>query len=519
MHPDAPSPRSRRFFESDAAIALALALIALITRALFIYRDAMPDPDALLMAAGMAIDMNGDLPHGDALLYGRHVSPGTAFVVRAIYPLFFHDPRALVACLNWSTAILSAFTASTMYLLARRYLARAAAAGAAAIWIGNPVAWESGTYFHTVVPSTLLLLLAMVLAFRIERSRRGVAYYVATALCAIAAFLTRTEIVFAAPALVVWTLTSKRARRDTLLLASIAAVVLGAYACVLVAIAGESTVPSGGFHAYTNWYAASFSPRGLDRTAVWTVFSLGIASVAAVLLAIVRRRVAPCTSGHGRLVMFACAWVLPSVVFWMLTPVPILRHFYVATVGAAWLVGVVVLQDGRRATAVAAAIVALNLALPEAVYGAHRWRTGLRKMPHGTFFSAHAYWSQRVATFVALRERAGACMEASSSQSALAVTTWEVSAHLIYQLGVSNRRVHRITKDSMTPGIDLVRFDFDGGHLQIVQYIYFEDPEVQARVRTMIEDSRRDGACVLVPERFRAVLGVSGASDPGVIVY
>ena len=386
----------------------------------------MPDPDALLMAAGMAIDMNGDLPHGDALLYGRHVSPGTAFVVRAIYPLFFHDPRALVACLNWSTAILSAFTASTMYLLARRYLARAAAAGAAAIWIGNPVAWESGTYFHTVVPSTLLLLLAMVLAFRIERSRRGVAYYVATALCAIAAFLTRTEIVFAAPALVVWTLTSKRARRDTLLLASIAAVVLGAYACVLVAIAGESTVPSGGFHAYTNWYAASFSPRGLDRTAVWTVFSLGIASVAAVLLAIVRRRVAPRTSGHGRLVMFACAWVLPSVVFWMLTPVPILRHFYVATVGAAWLVGVVVLQDGRRATAVAAAIVALNLALPEAVYGAHRWRTGLRKMPHGTFFSAHAYWSQRVATFVALRERAGACMEASSSQSALAVTTWEV---------------------------------------------------------------------------------------------
>jgi hypothetical protein len=517
MHPDVPSPRSRRLFSTDAAIAFALALIAFITRALFIYRDAMPDPDALLMAAGMAIDMSGDLPHGDALLYGRHVSPGAAFVVRAVYPLFFHDPRALVACLNWSSALLSALTASTMFLLARRYIARAAAAGAAAIWIGNPVAWESGTYFHTVVPSTLLLLVAMMLALHIERSRRGAAYFAVTVACAVAAFLTRTEVVFAAPALLVWTLTSQRARRDTLLLVSITAAVLSAYACVLVAIAGESTVPSGGFRAYTSWYAASFSPRGVDRTTVWTVFSLGIASVAAVLFVLARRPRA--LREHARLILFASAWVLPSALFWMLTPVPILRHFYVATVGVAWLVGVVVLQDARRAMATVAAIVALNLALPEAAYAAYRARTGTRKTPHGTFFSAHAYWSGRVTTFVALRERAEECMEASSSQSALAVTTWEASAHLIYQLGISGRRVHRITKDTMAPGIDLVRFDFDGGHLQIVQYLYFEGSEVQAPLRTMIEDARRDGACILVPERFRAVLGVSGASDPGVIVY
>jgi hypothetical protein len=334
MPPDVPSQRPRRWLESDAAIALGLALIAFLARALFIYRDAMPDPDALMMAAGMALDMNGDLPGGDALLYGRHVSPGYAFLVRAVYPLFFDDASSIVACLNWSTAILSALTASTMFLLARRYLARAAAAAAAAIWIGNPVAWESGTYFHTVVPSTLFLLVAMLLAFRIGRSRRGVAYYVATVLCAVAAFLTRTEIVFAGAALLLWTLTSKRARRDTLVLVSMAAIVLAVYALVLAAIARESTLPSGGFHAYTSWYAASFSPRGLDRSAVWAAFSIGIASVAAVLVAMVRRRGTLYASGRGRLAMFACAWALPSVLFWMLTPVPILRHFYVATVGS-----------------------------------------------------------------------------------------------------------------------------------------------------------------------------------------
>ncbi len=513
--PGVSSQRARRWYSGDAGIALALALIAFLARALFLYRDAMPDPDALMMAAGMAIDLNGDLPRGDALLYGRHVSPGAAFLVRALYPLLFDDARSMVACLNWGTAILSALTASTVFVLARRYLPRAAAVGAAAVWITNAVAWESGTYFHTIVPSTFLLLLAMVLAFRIGASTRGAAWYAATAVCASAAFLVRTEIVFAGPALLVWTFTSPRARRDTLVLASLAAVVVGVYALVLAAIARESTVPSGGFRAYTSWYAASFSPRGMDRTVVWAALSLGVASLAAVAWAGLRRR-AP--RGQGRLVAFALAWVLPSAIFWMLAPVPVLRHFYLATVGVAWLVGAVVLHDARRAIVLAAAIAALNLALPEAFYAGVRAATGVAKAPHGTFFSAHSYWSRRVAGFVALRERTGACLDASATQSEAAFVTWEAAAHVIYRLGVSGRRVHRIVKEKAGGSVDLVRFDFDGGSLQIIQYIYFDDPAVQERVRAMVDAARARGDCVAVPGRFRDVLGV-GAPGPGVIIY
>ncbi len=507
------SSSQRPWFDmrGDAGVAFLLAVAAFATRALFLYRGAMPDPDALMMAAGMAIDMNGDVPRGDALLYGRHVSPGYSFLVGWLYPLVFDSPRFLVACLNWSTAVFSGLTAAVLYLLAREHVARSAAIGMTAVWTFNAVAWESGTYFHTIVPCMGLLLAAMMLARGIDSSRRGIARYACTVVVATAAFVTRTEIVFAWPALLVWTLTSARPRRNTLLLVSITFIVLAVYANVLIAIGKHSTVASGGFRAYLRWYAASFSPRGIDRTMVWAAFSLGIGSLAAVAIAMVRDRAAWWRSPRARRVLFGCAWVIPSTVFWLMTPVPILRHFYVAALGVAWLVGVLVFDRARWVWATAVVVIAVNLIVPEIAYAAFRARTGASKTPHGTFFAAHRYWSARVGEFVAMRESSGACWDITPPRSALALVTWEGAAHLMYRLGVSDRRVHRISKESIYPGVDVIDLEHDGGRLRIVQFVCFEAPDLRARVQALVDEARTAGDCIVVPAQYRATLGLTGS--------
>jgi Dolichyl-phosphate-mannose-protein mannosyltransferase len=513
-------PRASRRDLLTIAVLVAMVFVA---RLLFLYHDATPDPDSLMMAAGMAIDLTSDLPRGDTLLYGRHVGPGAFIAMRYTYPLFFDEPSHVVAFLNASAVVLSTLTAIPLYLLARRRLARAAAAGAVAVWALNPVAWESGTYFHTVVACTFLLLVAMECACRVDATRKGRAWYAATALVAMAAFVTRTEIVFAFPALLVWTLSSKRPRRDTLLFLSIAAFALAAYALVFVLFSSDTTIPSGGFRAYFRWYATHFAPREWVRSTTWAVLSLGVASLAAVALALARRPRAGPDPARLRGVVFGLAWVLPSFLFWVLTPVPVLRHYYLATLGVAWLFGVLVLQRARprRAMALAAGVVALNLALPEALYAGYRALSGVRKTPHGTFFSAHAYWNARISRFVRLRQEAVSCAPERPLQSpdVLAVITWEGAAHLIYQLGASGYRVDRVAKESIYPGVHVVDFAVGTGGLRIVQYIYFEDPVLRLRVAGLVEEARLGGRCVVVPDAFAPLFGIADGPHPRLVRY
>jgi len=89
----------------------------------------------------------------------------------------------------------------------------------------------------------------------------------------------------------------------------------------------------------------------------------------------------------------------------------------------------------------------------------------------------------------------------------------------MYRTGVSDRRVHRITKASIYPGVDSIDLDHDGGRLRIVQYVYFEDPDLRARVQALVDEARAAGDCIVVPAQFRDVLGLTAAAANDVIAY
>jgi hypothetical protein len=82
---------------------------------------------------------------------------------------------------------------------------------------------------------------------------------------------------------------------------------------------------------------------------------------------------------------------------------------------------------------------------------------------------------------------------------------------------VSGRSVHRITKQKLGSSIDLVTFEFDGGRLEILQYIYWDELIARARPDRMIDDWR-GGECWFLPEAAAHAFGVR-ADDPNVVVY
>jgi hypothetical protein len=301
-----------------------------------------------------------------------------------------------------------------------------------------------------------------------------------------------------------------------LLLFAVAGLAFSAYALVFALFSRDTTIPSGGFQAYFQWYATHFAPRQWVRSTTWAVLSLGVASIAAVVIGLARRPRTDAGREGTREVVFGLAWVLPAFLFWVLTPVPVLRHYYVATLGVAWLFGVLVLQRARPRNAVvlATVVAVLNLALPEALYAGYRAFSGERKTPHGTFFSLHAYWSERVSRFVRLRDEAMFCATGGSSHppDVLVLITWEGAAHVIYWLGASGYRVDRVVKEAIYPGVHVVDFVVGTGAVRIVQYIYFEDPVLQSRVAGLVADARLGGRCVVVPDVFAPLVGIE--DDP-----
>ena len=79
--------------------------------------------------------------------------------------------------------------------------------------------------------------------------------------------------------------------------------------------------------------------------------------------------------------------------------------------------------------------------------------------------------------------------------------------------------MHRITKASIYPGVDSIDLEHDGGRLRIVQYVYFEDPDLRARVRALVDEARAAGDCIVVPAQFRDALGLTDADAATVIAY
>lgn len=506
----------------DHVILIALAVLTFASRAAFVYSDGTPEPDSVMMAAGMAFGLTGDVPAGDVFLYGRHVSPGLYFFVSAFSPILQIEVAHLGAWLTWLTVICSTVGVLLFHQLLRERLPAGVALGTSVVWALTPLVWESGTYFHPVTVAIALILAAVLCAQRATRgSAAGVLYFAGAVVFAAASFLVRIEAVFVWPALLLGVLLSRRPLRNAGILFVITGAVIGAHLGVQSLITADGAPVSGGPGVYLKWYRQSFAPAGLLRAGTWAILALGAGSIAAVLFSLLRGR----AQVDRRLAVLGAALTLPCLLLWLPAPTPIMRHYFVASLGVAWLVGAsgTLGRSPRRIVAATALLCIVNLGVPELLYaGYHALRPEDRKTPHGTFFSAHNGASGRLARLVALRRDAIACgvSDGAAPLRCIALANWEVSSHLLYELGIAGPALERIATAAVYPGAPMTRCALrGGGELRIVQYVYFADPALRKAVDAEIRSARREGFCAVVPEVLRDAL--PSLSEPGgpVIVY
>jgi hypothetical protein len=479
-----------------------LVLVAFVTRALFVYRTGAPEPDTVAMVAGMAMGMSGTVSAGDALLYGRSVNPGMHLIAVRIFPLFLAPPHVM-SFLNWLTVGCAALVVIPFYGLIRPHLGHRTAISCVAVWLFTPIVWESGTFYHPLVPALFLLLLAVGLARRISATANGVVAFVVVALLASLAFLVRVEVVFVWPGLLAWTLASRRRWRDTSILLVVSMVATLVYLLgsrALTSSTGNPT-PVGFVRSTTGLYTSTFNLHGLPRSATWMVLGMGVMTLAACAWGWLQR-----PGGSTRLLAAAMAWSLPSMIFWLPQPTPIDRHYLLATIGIVVILGVVLFSrlSARRLMAVVIAIAALNLGVPDIAYRAYNAvHAGAPKTAHGSFFYYHSMAARQIEKDARDAQRIATCSTsrtAESSPRSCALVRWEELAHVAYALSVSGRRVTPEPITTVFPGVRDVRFKVDNGEVRLISYAYFENQVLRERVSTILRESQRDGYCLFAPK-------------------
>jgi len=509
----------------------AIALFALVTSAVFVYRQGMAEPDAVVMAAGMAMGMGANGDFSDALLYGRHLSPGMYFIVRALYPLFFDFPAHMMGFLNGLSIVCFAGLAWLLYRLFRASMTPTAATAALLILVTTPLVWEAGTSFHPLIPATFLLAASALAWRRYDAPRPRVAWLVASALMAALALVIRVEIVWVMPAALTAVLARPGRARRVVALCAVFVVAGVVYAAVLQLTAGERA-PAQSLRNYASlihgMYASSFSLRSLTRTGTWMVLGMGAATLAAVAYVLLRfletrRRSAgdEARTTTAR-VIIALVWILPAVLFWLPQPTPILRHYFVSTIGLAWLAGCLVPHawSARRVYLVALAVVAVNLALPEAGYRLYnRAHPEAPKTANGAFF----YYHQQIETRITRqRDMARAVIDemfAAGSPGAFAQVDWEGYAYVVYALYTRAPDAERITGMHPAPHTTYYVYRSEGAELRLMQTVGLARGIGKDAVATAATQATADGLPLFL-SRDALLAGIDPAAlGPGVVVY
>jgi hypothetical protein len=480
-------------------------LVALATRALLLYRHGNPEPDATAMVAGMALGMSGSLSAGDALLYGRHVNPGMHALATHLFPALHLAPHHLMTALNWLGAVCAALCVWPLHTLLRPHLSHGVTLACLGVWLFMPLVWESGTYYHPLGPATLLFLLSMVCARHIRASDRGLLWGTLALALAAAAFVLRVEIAIVWPALLVWTLTSRHRGRDTSVLLVLTAGTAAAYLLAERTMSGATSADAprvGTFlQSIAQRYAHSVNFAGLPRSAAWMVFGMGVATLAGCVMGCARIVRARLARNERRLALASLAWALPSILVWLPQPTPILRHYFLATIGISAFLGVALLarMDRRRLWPVAALIAIANLLVPEAVYRGINAGASAPKTPHGAFLYSHRQAAARIDHNNAVAERILSCTRDPERAGSCALVQWEVFAHIAHAAAVSGARVQPRPVETLFPGVRYVRFGIDGHEARLIHYVYFEDDSLRTIASNIMRESHAGGYCLFAP--------------------
>lgn len=460
----------------DIPVLISLLAAALLSGFLFVYRGGMSEPDSVVMAAGMARMVAGE-PMSACMLYGRFLNPGIYFLFRLLQPVFVRSPGDTIFFLNTFGVMSWSLLTPLFYLLLRRSSGLAVAACGSLMMMLTPVFWETGTYFHPVVPALALLAGAILLFDRISSTPGGIFALVIVTVLAAAATVMRNEVLLTAPALIAAAAFSKRPKRNISLASLITALSILAFLLTLRAVSEDGPEgPSSFLRRFSSGLFGSVSPRGLLKTIPWAVMSMGTASVLlavwGILRSLVGRRHADRVRQPAGMIVPALLWALPVVFMWVLWPIPILRHYFAAVPAIVYIIAVLILRGrSRRAIIViTACTVILNLGVPEILYRTYNAAHPMGiKEPHGTFFYWHSRAGDRIERYHAMWDRLSSFTEGLHGEAhrcAVLPANWEIYGYAAYFL--AGRADHAGFENDPASGIAVHEFEAPGSAIFIV---------------------------------------------------
>lgn len=500
----------------DFLTATSLSAAASLAGALFLHRGGMSEPDSVVMAAGMARMAAGE-PLVDCMLYGRYLNPGIYFLFRLLHPVFVRSPGDTILFLNILGILSFSLLNGLFYLILQRRFERTIAACCTMIAMLTPVFWESGTYFHPVVPALAMLAGAILLFGRISASPGGIIAFCAVTLLAAAATVMRNEVLLAAPALLAAALFSTRTRRNIGLVTIITLISVIVFVAVsrAISVAGQA----GFFGRFSSGLAASISFRGAVRTVPWAAMALGTASILAASWGVLKR----IRNRDTRTIIIpAILWAAPALA-WLLWPVPVLRHYFIAVPAIAFLLAGTVLEGRRKRTVITftTIVILLNLGLPELLYRSYNSvRPDAAKEPHGTFFYRHSLVEDRIERYHLLQEKVTAFIGPGTDRGSLCAVipvNWEIYGYMIYCL--AGRAEQKAPGNDPATGIDSHDFQRWGRSIRLLQSTRFDLDQIGEEMLKKLESSDGSGCTIMLPEELLEETAARLPANTGIFTY
>ena len=515
----------------ERLIITGLIIAALATRFFYIYQGGMSEPDSVVMAAGMARMLSPDCSFVESMLYGRQLNPGIYFIFKAIYPLIFDSPEYVIEFLNWLGALSAALITWPLYLILRKMFSRTISAGAVLIFIFSPITWELGTYFHPIMPALLLALIAFLTFNRISSSPKGIIYFVITSLAGSAAVIMRTEVLFVLPPAAVYILFSRQRRKNLVVLFSISAIAIVSYLALMAMISGPASTGGRGLRGFTerfiSMYFKSVSMTGILKTTVWAVMGIGVATVILIIIYSLNnlfRKGRIVQNREGRKVLITSLfWILPSLIIWLLYPVPITRHFFIVIPAAVVILSETVFKrypNGRIAI-IATSIIILNLAIPEILYrGYNSISRGSEKEPHGTFFYYHSRVNERISRYHKMqKEIEDIASKGPGYSSGLFIpVNWESYGYALYGMAETGELVYEGSSE-ISPGMFIHEYSLFGTDVVLAFSNDFRGKSIPDQIFRKLKRALSEGRIVVLPKDLTDRKAMSKMPDGFSITY
>lgn len=490
-----------------------------MTRVIFLYRGGMPEPDSVVMAAGMAQWFTSHINFGDAFLYGRQLSPGIYFLFKIIYPAIFNDASHVISFLNWIGLISSTAIIAPLYILFRNRFDHRAASGCILLIIFSPLVWELGTYFHPIIPAALLLLLSVLTWKRIAWSPSGFLFYLLTYLLASASIVMRSEILLVAPALLTAVLLSGKRKQDFIRLCSVLPAALITYLVVIQSISKPNDIPSHGLRQFIQifgeglWHSLSFA--AIKRSIVWASLGIGTGLVVLSTFGLIDRLKNHLSKSGSepdknfKDCLVAVIWIAPILILWLPYPVPIIRHYFLIVLAAGWLVGGTVLRQSslKRTFIIVVIAILCNLAVPEAVYRLYNvTHPGFEKLPNGSFFYYHQKAEERIPRNHAMQKRVlsefnerSHARQAAMNPGVFVAVTWESYGYLYYAMA-QTEEITRLPEITPYPGMLIRRYAMRGTEVRLAFLTGYISESALTNLVINIRNAEEEGFAVYIPE-------------------